>query len=280
MATSQVEQTRLLHQEIEQHKKEMVLDLLRDEKTTKERIINEHRIARRLTSIIESGQKLLESYDDADALRKQELEDISGENVINVFYQRLKSLREYHRRFPGAAVKSDPSYEIKIKPKFTSDEANGKFVDLHPLFARFTNLPVFERTEYLPYLQNFDKFDHIPKEEKLKGDRGVQYRRYLEDLFGYLKGFLQRTNPLVNVEKLERMAEEDFKARWEAKAIGPWFTTTKAQPAGRRKRPKRGTEESIAQEHVEEKKEDTNLEEHPRWCKACKKSFCKRFCLC
>jgi len=275
MATSQVESTRLLHQEIEQHKREMVQDLTRDEKTTKERIINEHRISRRLATILESGQKLLESYDDADGLRKNELEDISGEGVINTFYQRLKSLREYHRKFPGAAVKADPSYEIKVKPKFTSDEGNGKFIDLHPLFARFLNIRMFERCEYLSYLQQFDKFDHISREEKLRGDRSLQYRRYLEDLFTYLKDYYRRTNPLLNVEKLEKMVEDDFKPRWDAKAIEPWFAVgARPQQSRRNKRRKQQQEESISQENTDDMKNE-NMEDHPRWCKTCKKVYAK-----
>ena len=41
------------------------------------------------------------AYDDGDGARKEEIASMSGSTVFSSFYDQLKSVREYHRKFPG-----------------------------------------------------------------------------------------------------------------------------------------------------------------------------------
>lgn len=51
-------------------------------------------------------------YEDKDGERKAEIDALSGPNESNEFYNRLKQVREYHKRHPN---------EIYITPSLTSD---------------------------------------------------------------------------------------------------------------------------------------------------------------
>ena len=44
---------------------------------------------------------LREIYDDKDGLRKEEITALSGPNEFGEFYNRLKGIKEFHRRHPG-----------------------------------------------------------------------------------------------------------------------------------------------------------------------------------
>lgn len=218
MASTLVEQTRLLHQDIEVHRTHVVDDLLEETKTNKERILQEHRMKMRLDQIQSSGERLLELYDDVDKARENELTDMSGENVFSTFYDRLKQIREYHRKFPDQ--QEDEDYEMKPKVKFQGAEVFGMFLDLHPLFERYINLPMFTKTDYRSYLGLFDKTAQVGKEKKMKHYKA--YKTYVADLIAYLMEFQQKTKPLVQVTELVAIIDEEFDSRWKAKTVPGW----------------------------------------------------------
>ena len=49
----------------------------------------------------ECTSSLREIYDDKDGLRKEEITALSGPNEFGEFYNRLKGIKEFHRRHPG-----------------------------------------------------------------------------------------------------------------------------------------------------------------------------------
>ena len=49
--------------------------------------------------------------------------------------------------------------------------------------------------DYMAYLSRFSKFDDIPEARK-----NATYGAYLRDLYDYLRGYLQRTQPLVDID--------------------------------------------------------------------------------
>jgi hypothetical protein len=57
-------------------------------------------------------------YDDSDGQRKDEIASMAGSNVFAGFYDRVKELKEYHRRHPnsGFTEKEDLSYMISEQP--------------------------------------------------------------------------------------------------------------------------------------------------------------------
>jgi len=46
-------------------------------------------------------EKLKKYYVDQDSLRQEEIESISGPNEFAEFYGRLRSLKQYHRKYPN-----------------------------------------------------------------------------------------------------------------------------------------------------------------------------------
>jgi len=241
----------LLHQDIEQHRDNLVDDLLEDTKTNKDRIMQEHRVKIRLDKIQDSAKRLLELYDDVDKVRKRELEEMTGENVFSTFYDRLKSIREHHRRFPDTVEPEEA--EIKPKVRFQGAEVNGMFIDLHPFFERYVNMPMFEKTNYWSYLSRFEKLSEIP--ESKKKSQYKKYKEYVTELQNYLLDFQQRTNALVDVNELVEIVDEEFKKSWAAKTVPGWQVS--------------------ASKDGEEEKEKEVDENHPYYCKIRKMQFTK-----
>jgi splicing factor 3A subunit 3 len=112
----------------------IVKDLKRDMKTHKEKVLQSHRVKRRLDTIQAAAAKLVgwleacwacdglvyvsdallgltthplqvKIYEDDDGARKEEIAALANkENPFQAFYDRLKDVREYHRRFPNMDV--------------------------------------------------------------------------------------------------------------------------------------------------------------------------------
>lgn len=50
---------------------------------------------------MESTNHLKELYEDKDGFRKEETMEISGPNDFTEFYNRLKNIKEFHRKHPN-----------------------------------------------------------------------------------------------------------------------------------------------------------------------------------
>lgn len=248
MASSLIEQTRLVHQDLESHMQHMVKDLLQQNRAPKDRIAQEARVQIRLQNMVGCGKTLADLYDDADGgARAAELLDMSGDEVFSKFYDKLKDIREHYRKFPDATPQVS-DYEIKPKSKFSGAEVHGTFADLHPFFERYNNMGLFERTDYLNYFTLFDSFDKLSKQVKLVNY--PRYGKYLEDLKEYLVSFFSRTNPLADYKVLEGMIAEDFGAKWKSGGMTGWAEDVEAEKA-------------MAEEHAN----------NALYCVACKKLF-------
>lgn len=53
-------------------------------------------------------------YEDDEGVRKTEFERLSGQNQFSTFYERLKEIKEYHRRNPTAELTEAPDDEAAI----------------------------------------------------------------------------------------------------------------------------------------------------------------------
>lgn len=250
MSSSLIEQTRLVHQDLEKHMSAMVDDLLVECKSTKDRILQETRVKMRMELMADGGRALSELYDDTDGgARKTELEDMAGEEVFGTFYEKLKDIRDYYRKFPDTTPQV-ADYEIKPKVKFNGAEVGGTFLDLHPFFERYVNMPVFSRCDYLTFLTKFDNFSEIPQAKKFLPFNFSKYKQYLTDLSDYLLSFQSRTNPLAEMDVLVGMINEEFSKLWKDKKVVGW--AAKAE---------------------EDKKEEEPSNDHPLYCSACRKLF-------
>nr|GMD81088.1 splicing factor SF3a60 homolog [Ipomoea batatas] len=118
MSSTLLEVTRASHEEIERLERLIVKDLQTEPATNKDRLHQSHRVRNVIEQILESTHKLVDIYEDKDGARKDEIAALGGQtatgtNVFSAFYDRLKEIREYHRRHPAARVvdTSDEQYK-------------------------------------------------------------------------------------------------------------------------------------------------------------------------
>ncbi|KXJ04985.1 Splicing factor 3A subunit 3, partial [Exaiptasia diaphana] len=160
-------------------------------------------------------------------LRKEEVHALSGPNEFAEFYSRLRSLKEYHRKYPNEIAEPMQMEFLKLKDsdhgdentglvEFTDEEGYGKYLDLHEVYDMYLNLKGIERIDYLTYLDTFDRLFDIPKEKKT-----TDYKRYLQSLLDYLYGFFQRIEPLHDIDKELSSLSQEFEVQWsQGKFLG------------------------------------------------------------
>ncbi|KAK9375922.1 uncharacterized protein V1513DRAFT_441259 [Lipomyces chichibuensis] len=196
-------------------------------RTHRDRISQEHEIVSFLDRIQHQSKFLIDSFEDAHAGRAHEIANVQGGEIsqFDEFYKQLKSIKDFHRRYPNEPVENlEENYRKKrrtdddspdldtIDTMFTGEEGLGKYFDLIAFHERYLNLRGVTHVPYVQYLDIFDKFEQMsrtPKDDK--------YFKYLTDLSGYLEGFLKRTQPLNDPEGMIAKIEENFKDEWENK---------------------------------------------------------------
>ncbi|MBA0859552.1 hypothetical protein Goshw_008212, partial [Gossypium schwendimanii] len=193
MSSTLLEVTRAAHEDVEQLERLMVKDLQNDPPTAKDKLYQSHRVRNNIDTIISTTEKLIEIYEDKDNARKDEIAALGGQtatgiNVFSAFYDRLKEIREYHRKHPAARlvnVNEEDEALLKEEPviEFSGEYINSKFGS---------------KIEYSAYLDVFSQPHNIPW--KLKSTR--QFREYMENLLEYLIYFFQRTEPLQDLDRI------------------------------------------------------------------------------
>ncbi|CAH8384498.1 unnamed protein product [Eruca vesicaria subsp. sativa] len=227
MSSTLLEQTRSNHEEIERLERIVVQDLQTEPSSSKDRLVQGHRVRNMIQSIMRTTEKLIETYEDKDGAREDEIAALGGHtatgiNVYSAFYDRLKEIREYHRKYPsGPLVDASADYEalLKVEPviSFSGEEGAGRYLDLHDLYNQYINSKFGERVEYSVYLDVFSQPEKIAR--KLKFSR--QYKKYLEALLEYLINFFQRTEPLQDLDKMLSKVETDFEEQFaDGKVVG------------------------------------------------------------
>lgn len=144
---------------------------------------------------------------------------------------------------------------------FSGEEDMGKRVDMHEYYVTFTNLkkitnhrktrfrqetfarmrrktpdleiddPIvdqaiekeYQEMDYVLWLKEFDQFHDIPRHNKYKDK---EYSAYIESIISYLRGFLLRSQPIVNLEKLEAQFDKEFDERWADRSVPGWQEQT------------------------------------------------------
>ncbi|OVA11319.1 zinc finger protein [Macleaya cordata] len=228
MSSTLLEVTRASHEEVERLERLIVKDLQHEPTSNRERLFQNHRVRNMIESITTTTGKLIEIYEDKDNARKDEIaalggQTASGTNVFSAFYDRLKEIREYHRRHLNArVVDASEEYEelLKEEPRveFSGEEGYGRYLDLHELYNEYVNSKFGESIEYSAYLDVFSKPHKISRNLKLTR----QYREYLEHLLEYLVYFFQRTEPLQDLDRIFSKVETEFEDLWEDGKIQGW----------------------------------------------------------
>ncbi|XP_054798024.1 splicing factor SF3a60 homolog [Prosopis cineraria] len=228
MSSTLLEVTRAAHEEVERLERLIVKDLQNEPASNKDRLFQSHRVRTMIDTITSTTEKLIDIYEDKDSARKDEIAALGGQtatgtNVFSAFYDRLKEIREYHRKHPAArVVDANDDYEelLKEEPQieFSGEEALGRYLDMHELYYRYINSKFGEPIEYSAYLDVFSLPEKIPR--KMKMTR--QYREYLENLLEYLIYFFQRTEPLQDLDRIFSKVTAEFEENWVANKVPGW----------------------------------------------------------
>ena len=132
---------------------------------------------------------------------------MGGAEAFGGFYNKLRDLREYHRKFPNLYYDQGPTDQDvnladdpEILGQFSAEEMVGRFLDLTALHQKFINLKNASAVSYDVYLNIFLNFADVPLNVKTK-----KFRDYLQELKEYLVSFLERSQPLVDT-KVGRLA--------------------------------------------------------------------------
>ena len=216
-----IEQQRRLHEEIERLELIGSKILAKQPRIHKEKLAMEHKLRDVLNRIQSASQQLLNLYEDKDNLRKEEIDAFSPPNEFDEFYRRLKAIEEHDRKFPGTSAESlelglsgledTEAEQQKLEPLFSGEEAYGKFLDLHATYERYLNLKTFPKhVIYLRYIDEFDRLSDTKNDEK-----NLAYRDYLKSLANYLRGFIERTQPLFNMKQFDETMKTDSQATWK-----------------------------------------------------------------
>ncbi|RKP10819.1 splicing factor 3a [Thamnocephalis sphaerospora] len=249
---SVLEQQRSMHEEIERLEQAIVEEYLSEPKTHKDRLLLDHRVNEYLERMQQRAGALQGLYADSDGTRAAEIAAVSGPDEFAEFYQRLRGVKDYHRRNPNMEVEvmemefrnRDRDADLQaLDRKFSGEESSGRFLDLHALHDQFLNLKDVKRVNYLTYLEQVERLELVPRTSK-----GAAYRSYLESLRKYFEDFFQRTQPLLDLEELRQSALAEFEKHWAEGTFPGWD----AQP------------------------EADNDEQNSLFCLACKRQYSKQ----
>ncbi|KAK9728721.1 Pre-mRNA-splicing factor sap61 [Basidiobolus ranarum] len=221
-----LEKQRRTHEEIERLEQAIVDQFLAETTAHRAKLARDHKVNEYVDSITSKSQNLLNLYEDKDGARAAEIEKISGASEFSEFYQRLKDIKDYHRRYPNEVVEPmelefmQQEYDEEndgLDRLFSGEEGFGKYLDLHALHDQFVNLKNVKKLNYLTYLSEFDNFATIPKQAK-----NLEYRKYIQSLQSYLEDFIKRVNPLKNLDQIKRTAIEEMSVQWEKGTYPGW----------------------------------------------------------
>uniref|UniRef100_A0A3P8VPC0 Splicing factor 3a, subunit 3 n=1 Tax=Cynoglossus semilaevis TaxID=244447 RepID=A0A3P8VPC0_CYNSE len=217
-----LEQQRRYHEEKERLMDAKTKEMLHKKSTLREQINSDHRTR----AILDVSATFSSKY----VMRKDELAAISGPNEFAEFYNRLKQIKEFHRKHPNEiSVPMSAEFEELMKARdnssedaqnlveFTDEEGYGRYLDLHDCYLKYINLKGAEKPEYITYLSSFDQLFDISKDRK-----NAEYKKYLEMLLEYLQDYTDRVKPLLDQNELYNKVLIDFEKKWDSGAFPGW----------------------------------------------------------
>eukprot|EP00747_Dinoflagellata_sp_TGD_P162439 gnl/TRDRNA2_/TRDRNA2_180057_c0_seq1.p1 gnl/TRDRNA2_/TRDRNA2_180057_c0~~gnl/TRDRNA2_/TRDRNA2_180057_c0_seq1.p1 ORF type:complete len:531 (+),score=148.42 gnl/TRDRNA2_/TRDRNA2_180057_c0_seq1:84-1676(+) len=278
MSFSVLEQLRSAHEDIETIEKAMSKILMDKHQNPKNAVSSDHALKYLVEQTQQKCQTAVDIYMDKDGMRTDDINALAGHrgdkkggDVWTSFYDKVKEVKDYHRRFSvnaGLPELQTPDWFYKraleaekTDTLFSGEEDGGKRVDLHSMFSQYLNLkkvsahrktrireatftrmkrknpdlepddPSIEEAvnkevgelDYITWLKEFDQFHDLPRYAKYKEK---EYSAYLEGLISYLREFLLRTQPLIDINKLAATFEKEFESRWKDRSIPGWQEAT------------------------------------------------------
>ncbi|KAL1302880.1 hypothetical protein AAFC00_003207 [Neodothiora populina] len=232
------EDLRFVHEDLERLEQAVSDRMLEEPRHIRDRLARDHEMAQFLDRIKSQSQRALQIYKDSEA-RTKEIQSISTGDQFDEFYKQLNTVKDFHKRYPNEPVENlERAYKRRavgdvlpfpshIDTMFTGEEAFGRFFDMMSLHEDYVNLPnLKKRITYLQYLDSFDKFDAIPRADKTQD----QYFNYLGALCAYLEGFMRRTRPLEDLDKLFASFDKEFREAWDKDEAPGWSLKGAGKP--------------------------------------------------
>uniref|UniRef100_A0A8V0YQZ4 Splicing factor 3a subunit 3 n=1 Tax=Gallus gallus TaxID=9031 RepID=A0A8V0YQZ4_CHICK len=213
-----LEQQRRYHEE-----RERLMDVMVKEMLTKKSTVRPGKGGRARRRCVGDGYmevsgNLRDLYDDKDGLRKEELSAISGPNEFAEFYNRLKQIKEFHRKHPNEiCVPMSVEFEELLKARDNPSEEAQKYIACCDLVTCLIYFACLRKLDYITYLSTFDQLFDIPKERK-----NAEYKRYLEMLLEYLQEYTDRVKPLLDQNELFGKIQTEFEKKWENGTFPGW----------------------------------------------------------
>ncbi|KAG1684621.1 hypothetical protein DVH05_010675 [Phytophthora capsici] len=246
MSSTVLEQLRAEQEEIEQLERAIVATLGEKPRNHRGRVLHGHKVSNLLDEVSKHSKHAKELYDDEDGIFNEETENMRGRAVFTSFYEQLKNIRSFHRKYPNSVVSHEPNLDEILHPnlQFSGEERFGKYVDLNEFYTRFLNIPELKKQarktqeamgsgsrtrgrkqptgttiDYLVYLASFSDFSAIPATQKTQS---APYQQYLKDLKEYLLDFYRRTQPLVDLDDVIDETTAKFEKQWALRDIAGW----------------------------------------------------------
>ena len=226
---SLLEQQRRYLEERDRYMEAMVHEMMAAKKTHKEQINSDHRVRILLDKHYESTEKVRDIFVDKDGSRRNDIAAMGPPNEFNEFYERLKQIKEFHKKNPNEIyvpltqefAEIDHQREMGALNEdlvaFTDEEGYGRFLDLHEFHTKFINLKGSEKVDYLTYLSVFDRFFEIAKERK-----NSAYKDYLQSLLDYFCDYISRIKPLIDLNEEIESANVNFDKLWKEGTFPGW----------------------------------------------------------
>ncbi|ETW05999.1 hypothetical protein H310_03618 [Aphanomyces invadans] len=245
MSSHTLEQIRAAHEDIETYERAIVSILSEKPRNHRARVLHGHKVSNLLDCVTVRSADALKLYKDEEGTLKEEIDTMHGRTIFTSFYDQLKAMRDFHRKYTNIQVSHEPALDHVMNPEisFSGEERFGKYLDLHAFYTQYLNLPLFQtvnkkaaadtanvvrgrtpeykqvHADYITYLSRVGDFTKIPQRAKL-GDQ--RYETYLKDLVAYLLSFYRRTQPLVDVDDVMQETKVTFDKDWAARRVRGW----------------------------------------------------------
>lgn len=214
-----IEEKRSLHEERDRIELAVVEEILSKKSNHREKLDSEHRQKKLLDRYMKCSKKLFSLYEQ-QMYKPQQL----FSEPLDHFYAELRKIKDFYSDEQANEIEEQipaiPKLEKQIE--FTDEEGYGRYLDLNKCHEDF--LQVIKKREtkpnYLTFLENFDKFTELPREEKLSS----VYKNYLSSMLDYFRDYCSRATPLFDYQHLEKKVLEEFAKNWDKKIIPGWFT--------------------------------------------------------
>ena len=217
MSSSILEKIRSTHEDIERYEQSIVETLGENSKIQKEKVTNKQRINFYLDQVQSRCNEAINLYTDKEGLLNNEIENMKQDSLQS-FLKKLDDIQKYYTRNPDLEEGPSKLDEYSEELNFTGDEYWGKYIDIHPCYSQYINLPSIKNIDYVDYLSFFYKFDAIPLETKLD----YNYSVYIQSLYDYFIHYFKRVQPLFEVERFIQDLIPAFEEKWARGDLVGW----------------------------------------------------------